>query len=208
MEDYRLDIIMGQGPSARTMRLDISPFTLVGATTKTGLLSHPLRDRFVGHLHFDFYHPKELSKIINTNAQRMKLKITEEAVKKISFCSRGTPRIANRILRRVRDFSLVEKKDTIDLNHVQSSLHLMEIDFLGLDRMDRKILSVIEEYYGGGPVGIETICSTLSEDRATIEDVFEPFLLKEGLLIRTPRGRQVSEKGRAHLQKVKSTSPK
>ena len=199
MEDYRLDIVIGQGPSARTMQIQIAPFTLIGATTRSGLLSNPLRDRFMAHLHFDFYNHEELVEIVGNNAKKLKLILGRPALELMARCARGTPRIANRILRRVRDFSLVKGENEISENSVKSSLSLMEIDDLGLDRMDRKILQVIEEYYKGGPVGIETLCATLAEDRTTIEDVYEPYLLKEGFLLRTPRGREISQKSREHL---------
>lgn len=200
MEDYRLDIVIGQGPSARTMQIDIAPFTLVGATTRSGLLSNPLRDRFLANLHFDFYETKDLSKIIEMNAKKLQIGIAPEAQELMASCSRGTPRIANRVLRRVRDFALVSGLESICMENVERALKLMEIDRAGLDRMDRKILSVINDYYGGGPVGIETLCATLNEDRTTIEDVFEPYLLKEGFLLRTPRGRECSQKGLDHLK--------
>jgi Holliday junction DNA helicase RuvB len=199
MEDYRLDIVIGQGPSARTMQIEVAPFTLIGATTKSGLLSNPLRTRFMGNLHFDYYQPKELAQIIGLNAKKLDVKIEANAQSLMAECSRGTPRIANRVLRRVRDFALVEGVDLISLDQVNKSLELMEIDSHGLDRMDRKILQVIRDYYGGGPVGIEALCATLGEDRSTIEDVFEPYLLKEGFLLRTPRGRELSDKGLNHL---------
>ncbi|MCR9202980.1 MAG: Holliday junction branch migration DNA helicase RuvB [Halobacteriovoraceae bacterium] len=199
MEDYRLDIVIGQGPSARTMQIEVAPFTLIGATTKSGLLSNPLRTRFMGNLHFDYYQPEQLAKIVEINAKKLGIGLNEKAGGHISRCSRGTPRIANRVLRRVRDFALVEGKNSICDDQVLKSLELMEIDESGLDRMDRKILQVILDYYGGGPVGIEALCATLGEERSTIEDVFEPFLLKEGYLLRTPRGRELSEKGKEHL---------
>lgn len=198
MEDFRLDIVIGQGPSARTMQIDVPPFTLVGATTKTGLISNPLRTRFMGNLHFDFYSTEELSSIIKINAKKLNIKIQQQARELVATCSRGTPRISNRILRRVRDFALIEKTDEINLDQVKKSLKMMEIDEHGLDRMDRKIMQVMKEYYGGGPVGIEALCATLGEDRSTIEDVFEPYLLKEGFIIRGPRGRELSEKGTVH----------
>jgi len=201
MEDYRLDIVIGQGPAARTMQIEIAPFTLIGATTRSGLLSNPLRDRFMANLHFDFYQPEELAQIVQNNAAKLGIKIEDEARDMIASCSRGTPRIANRVLRRVRDFSLVRGKDIICPTEVSTSLGLMDIDSEGLDRMDRKILSVIQDYYGGGPVGIEALCATLSEDRSTIEDVFEPYLLKEGFILRTPRGREISERAKEHLVK-------
>ncbi len=199
MEDYRLDILIGEGASARTMEIAISPFTLIGATTRSGLLSSPLRDRFMAHLHFDFYEHGELATIVENNSKKLTIGLEGEAKNHIARCSRGTPRIANRILRRVRDFAIIEKKESICESAVAKALDLMEIDEFGLDRMDRKILEVIHDYYGGGPVGIEALCATLSEDRTTIEDVYEPFLLKEGFLIRTPRGREISEKAKKHL---------
>lgn len=202
MEDYRLDIVIGQGPSARTMQIDIAPFTLIGATTRSGLLSNPLRDRFMAHLHFDFYQSNELAQIISNNATKLDVELVEDAKSEMAKCSRGTPRIANRILRRVRDFALVEGQNKICSNHVNKSLDLMDIDHEGLDRMDRKILTVIRDYYKGGPVGIEALCATLAEDRTTIEDVYEPFLLKEGFILRTPRGRELSEKAFEHLNKL------
>ena len=199
MEDYRLDIVIGQGASARTMQIDIAPFTLIGATTRSGLLSNPLRDRFMAHLHFDFYNKNELAQIVANNAKKLKLEFEDEARFKVAGCSRGTPRIANRILRRVRDYSVVKNEKIITTESVDKTLDLMDVDMLGLDRMDRKILTVIDEYYGGGPVGIEALCATLSEDRSTIEDVYEPYLLQEGFLIRTPRGREISEKTKVHI---------
>lgn len=199
MEDYRLDIVIGDGAAARTMQIDIAPFTLIGATTRSGLLSNPLRDRFMAHLHFDFYQSDELAQIITNNAKKLKITVEEHATLKMAKCARGTPRIANRILRRVRDFAVVRESDCVSVEDVSKSLEMMEIDPNGLDRMDRKILEVIRDYYSGGPVGIEALCATLSEDRTTIEDVYEPYLLKEGFLIRTPRGREISEKAREIL---------
>lgn len=201
MEDFRLDIVIGQGPTARTMQIQIAPFTLIGATTRTGLLSNPLRDRFMAHLHFDFYHQDELAGILNNNAKKLNLHISETAINLMSQCARGTPRIANRILRRVRDFAVVKGEQVVSEEAVKSALQMMEIDYFGLDRMDRKILKVILEYYKGGPVGIEALCATLNEDRNTIEDVFEPFLLQEGFLLRTPRGREITPKAIEHLSK-------
>lgn len=201
MEDYRLDIVIGQGPSARTMQIQISPFTLIGATTRSGLLSNPLRDRFMAHLHFDFYAKDELAQIVSNNAKKLGIIFQEEALHLIAACSRGTPRIANRILRRVRDFAVVKGENQISIDSVKKSLSLMEIDNYGLDRMDRKILQVINDYYKGGPVGIDALCATLSEDRMTVEDVYEPYLLKEGFLLRTPRGREITEKAKEHLSR-------
>ncbi len=203
MEDYRLDIVLGQGPSARTMQIDLAPFTLIAATTRTGLLSSPLRDRFMAHFHFDFYTPEDLAVIVQNNAKKLQITLDAAALAKIAACARGTPRIANRILRRVRDYALVEKKNIVSLEEVLKALKMLEIDHLGLDRMDRKILSVITDFYHGGPVGIDALCATLAEDRGTIEDVYEPYLMKMGLLQRTPRGRTVSVKAQQHLQQLR-----
>ncbi len=199
MEDYRLDILIGEGASARTMQIDLVPFTLIGATTRAGLLSNPLRDRFQAHLHFDFYSPKELAVILENNSKKLKLSLSKEALESISTRSRGTPRIANRILRRVRDFAIVEDKEVVGAKEVSQALHLLDIDNLGLDSMDRKILNVIKDFYSGGPVGIDALSATLGEDKQTIEDVYEPFLLKNGLLLRTPRGRTLSEQAINHI---------
>jgi len=199
MEDFRLDIVLGHGPSARTMQIDINPFTLIGATTRSGLLSNPLRDRFMAHLHFDFYATEDLVKIIDANRKKLKIDLDEAAKQKLARCARGTPRIANRILRRVRDFVLVQGSNQASDKEVTEALALMEIDLSGLDRMDRRILQVLRDYYSGGPVGIEALCATLNEDRTTVEDVYEPYLLKEGYLLRTPRGREISQKAKEHL---------
>lgn len=199
MEDFRLDILIGQGASARTMQIDLAPFTLIGATTRSGLLSNPLRDRFMAHLNFDFYEPDMLAKILLNNARKMGIDLSEEAKIQIAQRSRGTPRIANRILRRVRDFALVNESKTVKSKEVEAALSLLDIDNMGLDSMDRKILNVMKKYYQGGPVGIEALSATLGEDKQTIEDVYEPFLLKEGLILRTPRGRVLSEKATRHL---------
>ncbi len=199
MEDYRLDILIGQGASARTMQIDLVPFTLVGATTRSGLLSNPLRDRFMAHLHFDYYGAGELAQILKNNARKMGVYMEDEAKAEIARRSRGTPRIANRILRRVRDFALVENHDTVAVSDVQKALKLLDIDQMGLDSMDRKILTVIKDFYSNRPVGIDALSATLGEDKQTIEEVYEPYLLKEGLLLRTPRGRALSEKAIKHI---------
>ncbi len=199
MEDFRLDILIGQGASARTMQIDLAPFTLIGATTRSGLLSNPLRDRFMAHLNFDFYEPEQLAKILMNNAHKMNIILSEEAKTQIAKRSRGTPRIANRILRRVRDFALVNGSPKIESNEVKAALSLLDIDDLGLDSMDRKILNVMKNYYQGGPVGIDALSATLGEDKQTIEDVYEPYLLKEGLILRTPRGRVLSELALKHI---------
>ena len=205
MEDFRLDIVLGEGPAARTMSIELNPFTLIGATTRSGLLSTPLRDRFIAHLHFGFYEPEELEQIITINAGKWNMELEQKAKSIIARCSRGTPRIANRILRRVRDFALVNRVDLVTCEVVNEALKLMDIDPRGLDRMDRKILGVIAEYYQGGPVGIEALCATLSEERSTIEDVYEPYLLKEGYIIRTSRGRELSEKSKKQMGFGKSS---
>jgi len=202
MEDFRLDILIGQGASARTMQIDLVPFTLIGATTRSGLLSNPLRDRFMAHLHFDYYKAPELAKILHNNAHKMDLKLNEKAKLEIAGRARGTPRIANRILRRVRDYALIEDHSQVEFEDVGKALKLLDIDSLGLDSMDRKILKVVSEYYGNGPVGIDALSATLGEDKQTLEEVYEPYLLKEGLLLRTPRGRVLSEKAIAHIDKL------
>lgn len=199
MEDFRLDILIGQGASARTMQIDLSQFTLIGATTRSGLLSNPLRDRFTAHLNFDYYEPETLAVIIQNNAKKMGVTLAEDAKLQIARRSRGTPRIANRILRRVRDFALVNEKKIVGTDEVKSALSLLDIDDLGLDTMDRKILSVMKNYYQGGPVGIDALSATLGEDKQTIEEVYEPYLLKQGLILRTPRGRVLSENASDHI---------
>jgi Holliday junction DNA helicase RuvB len=199
MEDFRLDILIGQGASARTMQIDLAPFTLIGATTRSGLLSNPLRDRFMAHLNFDYYEPEMLAKILQNNARKLNIELAQEAKMQIARRARGTPRIANRILRRVRDFALVNNNSKVELKEVKAALSLLDIDDLGLDSMDRKILNVMKNYYQGGPVGIDALSATLGEDKQTIEEVYEPYLLKEGLILRTPRGRVLSEKATGHL---------
>lgn len=199
MEDFRLDILIGQGASARTMQIDLCQFTLIGATTRSGLLSNPLRDRFTAHLNFDYYEPEMLAKIILNNAKKMGITLSQDSKMQIALRSRGTPRIANRILRRVRDFAIVNKKPIVEMTEVKSALGLLDIDDLGLDSMDRKILMVMKNYYQGGPVGIDALSATLGEDKQTIEEVYEPYLLKQGLILRTPRGRLLSENAMAHI---------
>jgi Holliday junction DNA helicase RuvB len=200
MEDFRLDILIGQGASARTMQIDLVPFSLIGATTRSGLLSNPLRDRFMAHLHFDYYIPEELAQILSNNAKKMGVVLEEDAKLEIARRSRGTPRIANRILRRVRDYALIEDHKSVLLSDVAKALDLLDIDELGLDSMDRKILKVINEFYNNGPVGIDALSATLGEDKQTIEEVYEPFLLKEGLILRTPRGRSLSDRAISHIK--------
>lgn len=199
MEDFRLDILIGQGASARTMQIDLMPFTLIGATTRSGLLSNPLRDRFTAHLNFDFYEPEFIAQIILNNSKKMAIVLNTDSKNEIAKRSRGTPRIANRILRRVRDFALVNGTSNVGMKEVDAALALLDIDHLGLDSMDRKILTVMKNYYSGGPVGIEALSATLGEDKQTIEEVYEPYLLKQGLILRTPRGRVLSETASSHI---------
>ncbi len=201
MEDYQLDIIIGQGPSARTLKLNLPKFTLIGATTRTGLLTSPLRERFGVINRLGFYSPDELKQIILRSSQILKIEIDDKAAFEIAHRSRGTPRIANRLLRRVRDFAQVRGDGKIDLGIAKNSLHSLEVDERGLDDMDRRLLITIIEKYNGGPVGIETIAASLREDKETIEDVYEPYLLQEGLIERTPRGRQATKIAYQHFGK-------
>jgi holliday junction DNA helicase RuvB len=203
MEDYKLDLIIGQGPGARTVRIDLPRFTLVGATTRSGLLSSPLRGRFGVELRLDFYNAADLQKIVSRSAKLLNVDVAEAGALEIAKRARGTPRIANRLIRRVRDFAQVKFKAvtgfTIDVETVQQALELFEIDSRGLDPMDRKLLLNMIEKFDGGPVGIETLSSVLSEERDTIEEVYEPYLVQEGFLQRTPRGRVVTHLAFSHL---------
>ena len=209
MEDFKLDLVIGQGPSARTLRIDLPPFTLVGATTRPGLLSSPLRDRFGAELRLDFYPATELTRIVKRSASILKITIDDSGADEIARRARGTPRIANRILRRVRDFAQVRKNlvagGCIDRETTQEALALFEIDHRGLDPMDRKFLSTLIEKFDGGPVGIETLAAALAEERDTLEDVYEPFLIQEGFLQRTPRGRQATRLAYEHIGVSQST---
>ena len=189
-----MDIIVGKGPSARSMRLNLSPFTLVGATTKAGQLTSPLRDRFGVSLHLDFYKIRDLITILKRAAKLLKVEIEHEAAERIAQCSRGTPRIANRLLRRIRDFAQVRGDGIITKAIAEVGLRLLEIDSNGLDQNDRKLLLTIINSFKGGPVGIESVSAALNEDVATIEDIYEPYLIKEGYIFRTARGRVVSDK--------------
>lgn len=199
MEDYKLDIIVGKGPSARTLQLDLPRFTLIGATTRLGSISNPLRDRF-GAIHkLNFYETKEIQSIIQRSSRILNIAINAEGCESISACSRQTPRVANRILKRVRDFAQMENTDIIDKEISQRALKMIDIDELGLEPADRDIIRVIIENFKGGPVGIQTIAAATHEEVQTIEDVYEPFLIQCGLLARTPRGRIVTEKGYYHL---------
>jgi Holliday junction DNA helicase RuvB len=204
LEDFRLDIVVGQGPAARTLTLDLPPFTLVGATTRTGLLTTPLRDRFGMTFRLDYYGPAELGTIVRRSARILEVSIDEEAADEIAGRSRGTPRIANRILRRVRDFAQVRHDGSITTAVAREALQLLEVDDQGLERIDRELLGAIVHKFGGGPVGLSTLAVTLGEEPDTIEDVYEPYLLKLGFIQRTPRGRVVTELGRAHLGAAKT----
>lgn len=192
MEDFKLDIIIGQGPAARSIKLDLPRFTLVGATTRTGLLTSPLRDRFGIIERLNFYSIDELSTVIRRSAGLLRTEIEIEAAREIARRSRGTPRIANRLLRRVRDFAQVKGSGVITIDAVRDAMQRLEVDERGFDQMDRRLLLMIIEKFNGGPVGIETIAAALNEEKDTIEDVYEPYLIQEGFLDRTPRGRQAT----------------
>lgn len=193
MEDFQLDIIIGQGPSAKSIKLELPPFTLVGATTRAGLLTSPLRDRFGVVARLDFYTEQELSTIVARSSQILDIPITTEGSEELAQRSRGTPRIANRLLKRARDFAQVKADGLLDARVAREALELLEVDGRGLDAMDRKILRTIIEKFGGGPVGLDTISSAISEERDTIEDVYEPFLIQSGFIQRTPRGRMATD---------------
>ncbi|MDL2272922.1 Holliday junction branch migration DNA helicase RuvB [Desulfovibrio sp. OttesenSCG-928-I05] len=199
MEDFKLDLVIGQGPGARTVKIDLEPFTLVGATTRIGLLSSPLRDRFGVSLRLEFYSPEELARIVTRSARIMDMPVTQDGALEIGRRSRGTPRIANRLLRRVRDFCLVQGKDTLGAEEAAHALARMDVDDAGLDQMDRKLISVIIEHYGGGPVGLKTLAVACSEEVRTIEDIYEPYLIQCGFLKRTHRGRMATAKAYRHM---------
>jgi Holliday junction DNA helicase RuvB len=202
LEDFRLDIVVGQGPAARTLTIDLPPFTLIGATTRTGLLTTPLRDRFGLTFRLDLYSPDELSAIVHRSARILGVAIDEDAAELVAARSRGTPRIANRILRRVRDGAEVRHEGTVTTAVAEEALALLEVDGAGLERFDRALLRAVVEKFGGGPVGLSTLAVALGEEPETIEDVYEPYLLQLGFLQRTPRGRVVTEHGRTHLGAV------
>ncbi|WP_326909578.1 Holliday junction branch migration DNA helicase RuvB [Sedimentibacter sp. MB31-C6] len=206
LEDYALDIIIGKGPSARSIRLDLPKFTLIGATTRSGMLASPLRDRFGVLCNLDFYNNEDLQRIVLRSAVIMNIEISEEGAKEIAKRSRGTPRIANRLLKRVRDYALVKSNGSIDISTADKALRMFEIDEIGLDKLDRRILNTIIDYYKGGPVGLDTLAASIGEEKGTIEDVYEPFLLQIGFINRTPRGRVVTELGYKHVNKVKNNS--
>lgn len=199
MEDFQLDVIIGEGPSARSVRIDLQPFTLVGATTRSGLLSTPLRERFGIPLRLDFYSHEDLQKIVKRGARLLNIEISEDGALEIAKRSRGTPRIAGRLLRRVRDFGAVSEQKVITSAISDMALKRLDVDDFGLDNFDRRYLNCIVKNYGGGPVGADTLAAALSEERDTIEEVVEPFLLKLGFLQRTPRGRIISQLGYKYL---------
>ncbi len=199
MEDYQLDIIIGQGPSARTMKIPLPPFTLAGATTRTGLLTPPLRARFGVILRVDFYRPEELLKIALRSARLLNIPTQDEGAHEIARRSRGTPRVCNRLLRRVRDYAQVRADGVITREVAIEALAMLEVDDRGLDRMDRHIMLTIMEKFEGGPVGVETLAAAVSEEKDTIEDVYEPFLIQEGFLKRTPRGRVATNRAYGHF---------
>ena len=199
MEDYAIDIIIGKGPSANSIRLDLPKFTLIGATTRAGSLSAPLRDRFGVTLRLELYTPEELAKIVTRSAGILNVSIEPEGAMEIARRSRGTPRIANRMPRRVRDFAQVMADGVITKSVADKALLALEVDYLGLDNVDRRMLQAIIENYGGGPVGLDTLAATIGEESVTLEDVYEPYLMQIGFLTRTPRGRCVTQKAYAHL---------
>jgi holliday junction DNA helicase RuvB len=199
LEDFRIDIVMGEGAAARTLTLDLPPFTLIGATTRTGLLTTPLRDRFGLTFRLDYYDPGELGSIVHRSARILGVEIADEPAEEIARRARGTPRIANRILRRVRDVAQVRHQGAITTEIAREALTLLEIDEQGLDREARELLRSIVEKFDGGPVGLSTLAASLGEEQETIEDVYEPYLLQLGFIQRTPRGRTITKLGRAHV---------
>jgi Holliday junction DNA helicase RuvB len=199
LEDFRLDIIVGQGAAARTLTLDLPPFTLIGATTRTGLLTTPLRDRFGMTFRLGYYEPDELASIVRRSARILDVEIEDGASDEIARRARGTPRVANRILRRVRDVAEVRHAGAVTLDVTREALELLEVDDVGLERTDRELLGSIAHKFGGGPVGLSTLAVSLGEEPDTIEDVYEPFLLQLGFLQRTPRGRIITALGREHI---------
>ena len=199
MEDYAIDIIIGKGPSANSIRLDLPKFTLIGATTRSGQLTAPLRDRFGVTLRLELYSPDELQLIVCRSADILRIEIEPDGAREIATRSRGTPRIANRLLRRVRDFAEVRADGVITRDVADEALNRLEVDRLGLDALDKRMLKSIIEFYGGGPVGLDTLAATMNEEAVTLEDVYEPYLLQQGFLTRTPRGRCVTKRAYDHL---------
>jgi Holliday junction DNA helicase RuvB len=207
MEDYQLDLVIGQGPGARSVKMDLPRFTLVGATTRTGLLTPPLRDRFGVILRLEYYSPEELVNIIQRTAGLFKIKIDHEGAMELGRRSRGTPRIANRLLRRVRDFSEVGGHDVVSKEVADAALTMLNVDPFGLDEMDRRILLTLIEKFQGGPIGLETLSTAVCEEKTTLEDVYEPFLIQSGFLIRTPRGRMATAAAYEHFQLPLPSAP-
>jgi len=203
MEDYKIDIMIETGPNARSVQINLSPFTLIGATTRSGLLTAPLRSRFGINLRLSYYEADILKKIIHRSAKILRVPISDDAADEIARRSRGTPRIANLLLRRVRDFAQIKGDGNIDIDISQIALSALNVDKNGLDEMDNKILSTIIDKFKGGPVGITTIATAVAEEAGTIEEVYEPFLIQEGYLMRTPRGREATEMAYKHLGKIK-----
>lgn len=200
MEDFKLDLVIGQGPAARTVKIDLEPFTLVGATTRMGLISSPLRDRFGIVARLEYYSPGDLARVVQRTARILGVEVTDEGATEIGRRSRGTPRIANRLLRRVRDFALVHGDGRVTGQEASAALKRMDVDELGLDQMDRKLLEVLIKHYDGGPVGIKTLAVACSEEVRTIEDIYEPYLIQCGFLKRTPRGRMATALAYRHLK--------
>ena len=199
MEDFQLDLIIGEGPSARSVRIDLPPFTLIGATTRSGLITRPLRERFGIPLRLQFYTPEDLQKIMNRAAAKLDMPLTPDGAMEVARRARGTPRVAGRLLRRVRDFASVAGHKEIDAKAADAALTRLEVDRLGFDAMDHRYLGIIAENYNGGPVGVETLAAALSEQRDVLEEVIEPYLIQQGLLQRTPRGRMLTDVGYRHL---------
>jgi len=201
MEEYKIDIILGEGPNAQSLRIDLPPFTLVGATTRAGLISAPMRDRFEVSFRLGFYSLDELKEIVIRSGRLLGIEVTKEGAEELAKRARGTPRIANRLLRRTRDYAEVKGKGKIDLEVTRRSLKMLRIDEVGLDELDRALLDLIISKFGGGPVGLETLAAALSEEKDTITDIVEPFLLQRGFIQRTPQGRMATERAYAHLGK-------
>lgn len=199
LEDFSIDILIGQGPAAKSVKVDLKPFTLVGATTRTSLLTSPLRDRFGMVFRLNFYSPEELQRIIQRSARILGITITSEAAIELGRRSRGTPRIANRVLKRVRDFAQEKGANEVDVDTVGEAMGLLSVDARGLDDLDRRILRTIIDKFNGGPVGVETVAAAVGEDRDTLEDVYEPYLMQEGFLARTRRGREATDEAYRHL---------
>ena len=205
MEDFKLDLIIGQGPAARTVKMDVYPFTLVGATTRMGLLSAPLRDRFGIVLRLEYYNPEELAQVVRRSAKILRIELTESGALEIGRRARGTPRIANRLLRRVRDFALVHGNGKVTEEQAADALQRMDVDEYGLDQMDRKLLWVLIQHFGGGPVGVKTWAVACNEDVRTLEEIYEPYLIQCGFLKRTPQGRVVTDKAYALFNATRKT---